>query len=98
MNWVRDFGRILVLGRTGEQYAWAEALDEFIREHGKKDAYQIAEIYADAGDPEAAFEWLETALKVRDPGLVWIKTDALLAGLHDDPRWPIFLDKVWNKN
>jgi len=98
VNWVRDFGRILVLGRTGEQDAWAEALDEFIREYGKKDAYQIAEIYADAGDPEAAFEWLETALKVRDPGLVWIKTDALLAGLHDDPRWPIFLDKVWNKN
>ena len=96
VNWVRDFGKILVLGRKGEQDAWTVALDEFIREYGKKDAYQIAEIYADAGDPEAAFEWLETALKVRDPGLVWIKTDALLAGLHDDPRWSIFLDKVWN--
>ncbi len=98
VNWVRDFGRILVLGRTGEQDAWAEALDEFIREYGKKDAYQIAEIYADAGDSDAAFEWLESALDVRDPGLVWIKTDALLASLHDDPRWQEFLDKVWNGN
>ncbi len=98
VQWVRDFGKILVLERTGDRDAWAEALDDFIREHGKKDAYQIAEIYADAGDPDAAFEWLGTALKVRDPGLVWIKTDALLASLHDDPRWPIFLDKVWNKN
>ena len=98
VNWVRDFGRILVLGRTGEQDAWAAALDEFIREYGKKDAYQIAEIYADAGDPDAAFEWLERALEVRDPGLVWIKTDALLASLHDDPRWQEFLDKVWNGN
>ncbi len=98
VNWVRDFGRILVLGRTGEQDAWAAALDEFIREHGKKDAYQIAEIYADAGDSDAAFKWLERALEVRDPGLVWIKTDALLASLHDDPRWQEFLHKVWNGN
>ena len=98
VNWVRDFGRILVLGRTGEQDAWAAALDEFIREYGKKDAYQIAEIYADAGDPEAAFEWLERALEVRDPGLVWLKTDALLSSLHDDPRWQEFSDKVWNGN
>ncbi len=96
VEWVRDFGKILVLGRTGDRDAWAEALDEFIREHGKKDAYQIAEIYADAGDPDAAFEWLDNALEVRDPGLVWIKTDALLSSLHDDPRWQEFLDKVWN--
>ena len=98
VNWVRDFGRILVLGRTGEQDAWAAALDDFIREYGKKDAYQIAEIYADAGDSDAAFEWLESALDVRDPGLVWLKTDALLSSLHDDPRWQELLDKVWNGN
>ncbi len=98
VEWVRDFGKILVLRRTGEQHAWAEALDEFIREYGKQDAYQIAEIYADAGDTDAAFQWLETSLKVRDPGLVWIKTDALLSSLHDDPRWLEFLDRAFNSN
>jgi len=98
VDWVRDLVNILVLGRAGHHDAWTEGVEEFIREYGKKDAYQVAEIYADAGNPDAAFEWLETALEVRDPGLVWIKTDPLLDSLHDDPRWPEFLNKVWSSS
>ncbi len=98
VDWVRDQGKILVLGRSGEKAAWSVALEEFIRDYGKKDAYQIAEIYADAGDPDAAFAWLESALEVRDPGLVWLKTDALLGTLHGDPRWAEFMNKVWKNN
>lgn len=95
--WLRDFGKVLVLGRSGEYEAWGIAVKEYIREYGKKDAYQIAAIYADAGDPDAAFEWLEAALEVRDPGLVGIKIDRLLRSLHDDPRWPRFLAKIFNR-
>ncbi|MCH8896186.1 MAG: hypothetical protein IH927_07985 [Proteobacteria bacterium] len=98
VKWVRNFGKILVFGRTGEHDAWTKVLDEYIREYGKKNAYQIAEIYADAGDPDAAFEWLDIALEVRDPGLVWVKTDALLSSLYDDPRWLEFLDRVFNSD
>ena len=97
-DWVRDFGEILILRRSQDHDGWTSALDKFIRDYGKKDAYQIAEIYADAGDRDAAFEWLEAALKVRDPGLIWIRTDALLSSLHDDPRWQEFLDKTFNNN
>ncbi|MCZ6715512.1 MAG: tetratricopeptide repeat protein, partial [Gammaproteobacteria bacterium] len=98
VDWVRDYGKILLLRRSEDHDAWTTALEDFIREYGKKDAYQIAEIYADAGDPDAAFEWLDNALEVRDPGLVWIKTDTLLSSLHDDSRWQKFLDKVFNSS
>ncbi|MCZ6912213.1 MAG: hypothetical protein O7F72_05345 [Proteobacteria bacterium] len=95
-DWVRDLGKILILRRSLDYDGWTSALDNFIRDYGKKDAYQIAEIYADADDPDAAFEWLESALEVRDPGLIWIKTDALLSSLHEDPRWLGFLNRVFN--
>ena len=95
-DWVRDLGKILILRRSLDYDGWTSALDNFIRDYGKKDAYQIAEIYADADDPDAAFGWLESALEVRDPGLIWIKTDALLSSLHEDPRWLGFLNRVFN--
>jgi hypothetical protein len=37
-------------------------------------AYQYATIYAQSGDRRKALEWLETALRLRDPGLIELKT------------------------
>ena len=34
-----------------------------------------------------ALEWLETALRLRDPGLVSLKTDPLLDPLRKEPRF-----------
>jgi len=57
-------------------------------------AYQIAEVYAYRRENDHAFEWLERALRQRDPGISWTRPDVSLARLHDDPRWPAFLRKV----
>jgi len=57
-------------------------------------AYQIAEVYAYRRENDRAFEWLERALRQRDPGISWIRPDVSLARLHDDPRWPVFLRKA----
>lgn len=49
-------------------------------------AYQYAEIAAQWGDAAKALDWLETAFKLRDPGLQDLKHDALLDSLRSEPR------------
>jgi TolB-like protein/tetratricopeptide (TPR) repeat protein len=54
---------------------------------GDDGAYQYATIYAQWGDRAQALEWLETALRLRDPGLVGLKTEPLLDPLRKEPRF-----------
>jgi TolB-like protein/lipoprotein NlpI len=55
--------------------------------NGDDAAYQYAEIYAQWGNPAKALEWLGTAMRVRDPGLVQLKTDSLLDPLRNEPSF-----------
>ena len=67
-------------------------LDELVED---RPAFAIAAAYAFWGDSDRAFEWLERAYAERDGGgLAFTKVHPLLANLHDDPRWPVFLDKM----
>ncbi|HEY6618353.1 MAG TPA: tetratricopeptide repeat protein, partial [Steroidobacteraceae bacterium] len=50
-------------------------------------AYQYATIYAQWGNRAKALEWLDTALRLRDPGLEALKTDPLLDPLRQEPRF-----------
>ena len=54
---------------------------------GDSAAYQYAAIYAQWGQSAKALEWLETALKLRDPGLISLKTDPLMDPLREEPRF-----------
>jgi TolB-like protein/Flp pilus assembly protein TadD len=54
---------------------------------GDASAYQYAAIYAQWGNRAKALEWLETALRLRDPGLVYLKTDPLLDPLRKEPSF-----------
>ena len=49
--------------------------------------YQYATIYAQWGNQAKALEWLETAWRLRNPGLEFLKTDALLDPLRKEPRF-----------
>ena len=55
--------------------------------YGDASAYQYATIYAQWGNRAKALEWLETALRLRDPGLVQLTTDPLLDPLRKEPRF-----------
>jgi TolB-like protein/tetratricopeptide (TPR) repeat protein len=57
-------------------------------------AYQYAEIYAQWGDRAQALGWLETAYRVRDPGLVQLKVDYLMDPIRDDPRFASILGRM----
>jgi TolB-like protein len=54
---------------------------------GDAAAYQYATIYAQWGNGLKALEWLETALRLRDPGLENLKTDPLLDPIRQEPRF-----------
>jgi TolB-like protein/Tfp pilus assembly protein PilF len=54
---------------------------------GDASSYQYATIYAQWGNTAKALEWLETALRVRDPGLEYVKTDFLMDPLRKEPRF-----------
>jgi TolB-like protein len=70
------------------RHADAEAvLAKYKASLGDAAAYQYATIYAQWGDTPKALEWLDTALRLRDPGLELVKTDPLLDPLRNEPRF-----------
>ncbi|MGO9306589.1 MAG: protein kinase domain-containing protein [Candidatus Korobacteraceae bacterium] len=78
---------------------WKEALKRGIavrlaqRKKSYASPYLIAELYAQAGDKEQAFYWLDTAYRERD--LVYqLKTDFMLDPLRSDPRFAELVRKV----
>ena len=70
------------------RHADAEAMFAKLRAaNGDDAAYQYGQIYAQWGPRAKALEWLETALRLRDPGLEYLKTDPLLDPLRKEPRF-----------
>ena len=72
------------LGRHADAEAELAKLKAALSDNG---AYQYATIYAQWGHRAKALEWLETALRLRDPGLEYLKTDPLLDPLRQEPRF-----------
>jgi tetratricopeptide (TPR) repeat protein len=79
---------------------WKDALAKGIearqgqRKTGYASAYRIAQNYADLGDKEQAFQWLNTAYRERDLYLLGLKTDFLLDPLRSDSRFAELVRKV----
>jgi len=93
-----DFASAIEQGfRSG---GWKGALTKGIedrqtqRKTGYISAYQIAILYADLGDKNKAFRWLNTAYQERDTYLYGLRTDFLLDPLRSDPRFAELVRKV----
>jgi len=71
--------------KLGNPEAAQKALDDMLEAYGESAAYQYTQIYTQWGDSENALKWLETAAKIRDPGLVIIGLDRLVAPLRKEP-------------
>jgi TolB-like protein len=77
------------------RHADAEAeLSKMKASYGDVMAYQYAAVYAQRGDNPKALEWLETALKLRDPGLENLKTDPLMDPLRQEPRFQAMMREL----
>jgi TolB-like protein/Flp pilus assembly protein TadD len=72
------------LRRHGDAEAMLRRIESTSGEAG---AYDYACIYAQWGDKTKALQWLETAVRLRDPGLSSVKVDSELDPLRDEPRF-----------
>ena len=64
------------------------------RKTGYSSAYEIASMYADLGDKDQAFQWLNTAYQEREEGMLGLKTDFLLDPLRSDPRFAALVRRI----
>ena len=64
------------------------------RKKGYSSAYNIAALYADLGDKDQAFRWLNTAYQERDWWLEGLKTYFPLDPIRSDPRFAELVRKV----
>ena len=93
-----DYAAALEQGfRSG---GWQGALSKSIetlkaqRKAGYSVTYIIADAYAELGDKDQAFQWLNTAFQEHDEGLMGLKTDFTLDPIRSDPRFVELVRKV----
>jgi len=82
----RDFALALA-AQIGPDRAAADASLQAVEQYADGWAFQMAQVYAVRGEPDAMFDWLQRALKARDPGMQSLLYDALLLRYRDDPRF-----------
>ena len=70
------------------RHADAEAmLAKLQAREGDTSAYEYAEIHAQWGNTAKALHWLDTAMRLRDSSLEYLKVDPLLDPLRKEPRF-----------
>jgi len=95
-----DAERALAMERGFRSAGWKGALHKCIeaslaqRKTGDSSAYTIATMYAQLGEKDQVFQWLETALQEHDQGLMGLKTDYTLDSIRSDPRFAELVRKV----
>ena len=90
----RLLGKAIAEFDLGEREASDRSLAEFSQTFGDEQPYNVALIHAYRGEIDEAFRLLEIAYEASAAGLPFVKVSRFLANLHDDPRWPVFLEKM----
>lgn len=80
-------------GRLPEAAATVEQMKQEVQRSGIG-RYEIALIYAGLGDKDKSFEWLETALKTRDKGMLYLRIDPCVDPLRSDARFQQLISAV----
>ena len=87
LNWARKTALSILHDAAGDRDKAQALLDAIVAEYGEAAAYQFGQVYAQWGDIESALEWLETAISIRDPGIIQAGDDRLLKPLAGEPRF-----------
>jgi tetratricopeptide (TPR) repeat protein len=85
--WAAQWCLAVVYHKIGQHTEAQAALAKYQGKAGDAGAYEYATIYTQWGDRAKALEWLSTAMRLRDPGLVLPKTDPLMDPLRNEPRF-----------
>jgi tetratricopeptide (TPR) repeat protein len=82
----------------GEDDKVKELLDELKTQSEESSAgspaFYTAMIYAQMGEIDTAFQWLEKAYQDREVEMYWLNVEPPFEPLRNDPRWQVMLDKV----
>jgi hypothetical protein len=84
---VSEWCLAIVYNKLGRRSDAEAVLAKYRAAEGDAAAYQYATIYAQWGDPARALQWLDTAVRSRDSGLIYLKTDPLLDPLRSQSRF-----------
>ncbi|HXY08709.1 MAG TPA: hypothetical protein VEI52_12790, partial [Terriglobales bacterium] len=76
----------------GLEFAQARRKTQPSSEFGS--AYNIAGFYAELGEKDQAFQWLNTAYQEHDSQLLWLNTDLSLDSIRSDPQFAELVRKV----
>jgi TolB-like protein/tetratricopeptide (TPR) repeat protein len=93
-HWLSQQCLAVIYDKLGK-HADAEAeLSKIKAAMGDTAAYQYATIYAQWGNRAQALESLETAWRLRDPGLESLKTDPLMDPIRQEPRFQAMMRQL----
>lgn len=87
-------GEAVLAARTGDPATALKRMGKINQLYGDAASYQYAEIHAQLGNVDQAFEALDRAWEIKDPGLLWAKTDPTLDPLRADRRFAALIDKI----
>ncbi len=82
----------------GEHGYWREFIQQYVGD-GRRSPVQAAWGYAQLGEADKAFEMIELAIsdplyRVNRGSVPYLKARPELDPLHNDPRWPVLLDRL----
>jgi TolB-like protein len=64
------------------------------QQEGGSPAFYLAMIYAQTGETNNAFEWLEKSFSDHEVEMYWLKVEPPFESLHSDPRFKTLVDKI----
>jgi hypothetical protein len=76
---------------------YSRALLQFVPENvanGKLNAFDVAVVYAYAGDTDKTLAWLERAVEGRCYGIVYLGINPIFDGVRSDPRFLALLGRM----
>jgi TolB-like protein len=85
--WGTQFCLALAYQKLGRRADAQAALARIHAMQGDTAAYQFAIVHAQWGEVAKALEWLETAMRLRDPGLSLLQRDPLVEPLRKEARY-----------
>ena len=90
----RLVARSIAFRKLGRHPEADKALADLVNRHPGDASMDIAEVYADRGELDRTFAWLQRAYSDRSPGINDINGDPRLFSLRKDPRYKALLHKM----
>jgi tetratricopeptide (TPR) repeat protein len=91
---VHDVAVALAQQTRGDQPEADATLKVLIEQHAAEDPFGIAVVYAERGEADKVFEWLDRAYQLHEPRLISNLTNPFLERYRSDPRFASLCNKM----